>query len=170
MERFADGEGGFFDTAEDAETLVTRPRDATDNATPSGQATVASVLATMFGLTGEARYREGAEALVRSVGSLARQAPRFAGKVLAVAEALADGPRQVAVVGRGGDPARRGLVAAAFRLTHPGLVIAQGDGGTTAVPLLDSRTPVDGKPAAYLCHDFVCDLPVTDPAHLGSSD
>ncbi|MEJ7628384.1 MAG: thioredoxin domain-containing protein [Nocardioidaceae bacterium] len=168
-DRFGDGEAAFYDTAADAEQLVARPRDPTDNATPSGQATVASVLATMSGLTGEASSREGAEALVRGVGRIARQAPRFAGKALSVVEALADGPRQVAVVGRTGSPARGELVAAAFRLTHPGVVIAQGDGERAAVPLLEARPLVNGEAAAYVCHDFVCDLPVTDPAHLAAS-
>ena len=165
-ERFADDAGGFYDTAADAETLVARPRDPTDNATPSGQATTAAVMVTMFGLTGDASYREGAVALLRAVGALAEQAPRFAGKALSVAEALADGPRQVAVIGADGDERRRRLVTAAFRLNHPGLVIAQGDGLSNAVPLLESRTPVAGKPAAYLCHDFVCDLPVTEADEL----
>jgi uncharacterized protein YyaL (SSP411 family) len=87
---------------------------------------------------------------------------------LAAAEALADGPRQLAVIGAVDDPGRDALVAAAFRLGYPGLVIAQGDGGSSAVPLLEARTTVDGKAAAYVCHDFVCDLPVTDPAALAA--
>jgi uncharacterized protein YyaL (SSP411 family) len=167
--RFPDSDGGFFDTAADAERLVARPRDATDNATPSGQATMASVFTTMFGLTGEGEYREGAAALVASVAGIAGRAPRFAGKALAVAESLADGPRQLAVVGPAGDSGRQALVTAGFRLTYPGLVIAQGDGASSAVPLLAGRGPVDGRAAAYLCHDFICDLPVTDPAFLGHS-
>ncbi len=166
IERFEDGAGGFYDTAADAEALVARPRDPTDNATPSGQATVAAVLTTMFGLTGDDEYRDRAEVLLHAVGSLAEQAPRFAGKALSVAEALADGPRQLAVVGDAGDQARVDLMHAAFRLTHPGLVIAQGDGRTSAVPLLAERALVDGRAASYLCHDFVCDLPMTDPADL----
>ncbi len=166
LDRFDDGAGGFFDTAADAEALVARPRDATDNATPSGQATMAAVLTTLFGLTGDARHRALAEGLVANVAGIARQAPRAAGKALAVAEALTDGPRQVAVVGAADDARRDALVLAAFGLTYPGVVIAQGDGETSAVPLLEARTPVGGSPAAYLCHDFVCDLPVTDPADL----
>jgi uncharacterized protein YyaL (SSP411 family) len=164
--RFADDAGGFYDTAADAETLVARPRDPTDNATPSGQASTAAVMVTMFGLTGDAAYREGAEALLRAVAGLAEQAPRFAGKALGVAEALADGPRQVAIVGADRDEGRCRLVAAAFRLTHPGLVIAQGDVLTSAVSLLESRILVAGRAAAYMCHDFVCDLPVTEPDQL----
>jgi uncharacterized protein YyaL (SSP411 family) len=170
VERFADGAGGFFDTASDAEVLVARPRDATDNATPSGQATMASVFATLFGVTGEAAYRDRAMGLLAQSASLAAQAPRFAGKMLAVAEALADGPRQVAIVGPEGDLGRRALVEAAFRLAAPGLVIAQGEESSgVAVPLLEGRTTVGGQAAAYLCHDFVCDLPVTDPARLSDS-
>jgi uncharacterized protein len=107
--------------------------------------------------------------LVSSVADVAGRAPRFAGKALAVAESLADGPRQLAVVGPSGDWGRQALVTAGFRLTYPGLVIAQGDGASSAVPLLAGRGPVDGRAAAYLCHDFVCELPVTDPALLGHS-
>ncbi|MGI8701957.1 MAG: thioredoxin domain-containing protein [Nocardioidaceae bacterium] len=166
LERFSDDVGTFYDTSSDAEILVARPRDPTDNATPSGQATTASVMTSMFGLTGEARYHDGAQRLLRSVAGIAQRAPRFAGKALGVAEALADGPRQVAVVGSEGDPGRRDLVAAALRLAHPGVVIAQGDGAGAAVPLLEGRPLIAGAAAAYVCHDFVCDLPVTDPSEL----
>jgi hypothetical protein len=167
IERFGDGSGGLYDTAVDAEALVVRPRDPTDNATPSGHATTAAVLTTMFGLTGDASYRERAERLLGMVENVARQAPRFAGRSLSVVEALADGPRQLAVLGRYDDPGRADLVEAGFRLTYPGLVIAHGDGESASVPLLADRSPIAGRAAAYLCHDFVCDLPVTDPAALG---
>jgi uncharacterized protein YyaL (SSP411 family) len=168
-DRFADGEGGFYDTASDAEALVVRPRDPTDNASPSGHAATAAVMTTMFGLTGDASYRDTAESLVAAVAGLTQQAPRFAGMSLCVAEALADGPRQLAVVGAPGDPGRKALVEAGFRLPYPGLVIAQGDGRSATVPLLVDRGLMDGKAAAYLCHDFVCDLPVTDGARLSAT-
>jgi hypothetical protein len=167
--RFTDGDGGLFDTASDAESLVVRPRDPTDNATPSGHATTAAVMTAMFGLTGEDAYRQRAEVLLGGLASLMVGAPRYAGKSLAAVEAIADGPQQVAVVGPDGDESRNALVGAALRLPYPGLVIAQGDGATATVPLLRGRGPVDGRSAAYLCHDFVCDLPVTDPGSLAAA-
>jgi uncharacterized protein YyaL (SSP411 family) len=165
-ERFADGRGGFYDTPADAEKLLKRPQDAADNATPSGQAMTASVLVTMAALTGDETYREAAERVLSSMSGLAERAPRFAGQSLAALEALVDGPRQVAIVGADGDPTRDALVKAAFMLPYPGVVIAQGPPGEAPVALLAHRGLVDGQPAAYLCHDFVCDLPVTDPAAL----
>ncbi len=163
VERFADGRGGFYDTAADAEVLLKRPQDPADNAYPSGQGMTATVLTTMFGLTGDDTYREAAQTLVDRLSGLAERAPRFAGQTLSAAEALYDGPRQVAVVGLSGDDARHRLVRAAYRLAHPGLVLAQGDGAEATVPLLQNRGLVDGQATAYVCRHFVCDLPVTAP-------
>ncbi|MBA3234209.1 MAG: thioredoxin domain-containing protein [Propionibacteriales bacterium] len=166
LAHFPDGEGGFFDTPDDAETLLKRPQDPADNASPSGQAMTLTVLTTAAGLTGDAQYADAATALVAQLVGLAERAPRFAGQTLAAWEAIADGPRQVAVVGAASDPRRAALVAAAHRLPHPGQVIAVGDGEHPTVGLLEHRTAVDGRPAAYPCREFVCDLPVSDPAQL----
>jgi uncharacterized protein YyaL (SSP411 family) len=166
-DKFSDGDGGFFDTASDAESLLKRPQDPADNATPSGQAMTASVLVSMAALTGDDHYRAVAERLFGTLSGLGERAPRFAGQSLAALEALIDGPRQVAVVGVEGDPGRDALAQAAFRLSRPGLVVAQGaPGAAPVVVLLRHRSLVGGRAAAYLCHDFVCDLPVTDPAEL----
>ncbi|MBA2558813.1 MAG: thioredoxin domain-containing protein [Propionibacteriales bacterium] len=164
--RFGDGDGGFFDTADDAEVLLKRPQDPTDNVTPSGQSTTASVLATMSAYTGDGDDRRVAEALLSKLAGLAEEVPRFAGHILSVAEALTDGPRQVAVVGAETDPARRDLLRAAYRLPHPGVVVAQGTPGQSTVALLDRRGLVGGRAAAYVCRDFICDLPVTSPDDL----
>ena len=168
-ERFADAKGGFFDTAADAEALFKRPQDPADNATPSGQSLVAGVLVMMHALTGEDQYLADAEALCSRLSGLAEQAPRFAGHTLAVREALADGPRQVAVVGAPGDAGLAAMVRAAYRLPHAGAVVAQGDGVTAPVALLTDRPLVDGKATAYVCQHFVCRLPVTDPAALAGT-
>jgi uncharacterized protein YyaL (SSP411 family) len=165
-DRFSDGRGGFYDTPADAETLLKRPQDAADNATPSGQAVTATVLLTLGALTGDDQYRDAADRLLATMSGLAERAPRFAGQSLSALEAMADGPRQVAVIGLDGDPARDALVKAAFRLPHPGTAIAQGPPGQAAVALLEHRGLVDNLAAAYLCHDFVCDLPVTRPSDL----
>jgi len=163
LDRFAAPDGGFYDTADDAEALVVRPQDVTDNAYPSGTSAAMAALVSFAAVTGEHRYRAAAEAALQSAAEVARQAPRFAGWSLAAAEAMLDGPADVAVVGR--RPERDDLHRAALRLTTPGAVVVAGDVGTP-LALFESRTEVDGKPAAYVCRDFVCRIPVTDPDAL----
>ncbi len=102
LERFADGGGGFYDTADDAERLFRRPQDPTDNATPSGQFAAAGALLSFAALTGSDWHRQAAEAALAPAGTLAREHARFAGWGLAVAEAHATGPVEIAVIG---DPA-----------------------------------------------------------------
>jgi uncharacterized protein YyaL (SSP411 family) len=150
LERFGDGSGGFFDTADDAEQLVRRPQDPTDNATPSGLAAATGALLTYAALTGSEAHRTAAEAALATVAPLFGRHARFAGWACAVGEALLAGPAEVAVVGR------PDLLEVARRATAPGAVVV-GSG-----PL------VEGRPAgaAYVCRGFVCDAPTTDEARL----
>ncbi|MGH3380331.1 MAG: thioredoxin domain-containing protein, partial [Actinoallomurus sp.] len=92
LDRFADGRGGFFDTADDAERLWKRPQDPTDNATPSGQFAAAGALLSYAALTGSARHREAAEAALGVLPVVASRYPRAAGAGLSVAEAWLAGP------------------------------------------------------------------------------
>jgi len=163
LERFRADDGGFFDTAADAEQLVARPRDPGDNASPSGLSSVADALVTYAALTGSGRHRQAAEEALATAHTLATKAPRFAGWSLATAHAMLEGPTAVAVVGRPG-PERDALAAAAR--AHPTALVVVAEPGAAGVPLLDGRGEVDGRPAAYACRDLVCDLPVTDPAAL----
>jgi uncharacterized protein YyaL (SSP411 family) len=167
LAHFADGHGGFFDTADDAERLFTRPRSAADNAEPSGHAALAGALLTYSSLAGSTLHREAAEAAVAAAAGLAARDPRFAGWTLAVAEAMAAGPLQVAVVGDGA-PARE-LLRVARASTSPGLVTAHGSPDTPGIPLLADRPLVAGGAAAYVCRGFVCDQPVTTPDQLTSA-
>jgi hypothetical protein len=159
VERFGTGTGGFYDTADDAEKLVTRPADPTDNATPSGLAAVCAGLVAYAALTGETRYREVADAALETVGPLIAGHIRFAGYSAAVAEAALAGPYEVAVVTP--DPAGDPLVAAAHRHAPPGTVVVAGEPDRPGVPLLADRPYLGGAPAAYVCRGFVCDRPVT---------
>jgi uncharacterized protein YyaL (SSP411 family) len=169
LARFADGNGGFFDTADDAQRLVSRPQDPTDSATPSGQSAAAGALLSYAAYTGSSRHREAAERALGVVGRLAERHPRFCGWGLAVAEALVDGPREVAVVGPAGDERSRALWRTALRATAPGAVVAFGDpNDRPAAGLLAGKPLVDGGPAAYVCRGFVCHAPVTDAAALGA--
>jgi len=165
VDHFADPEGGFFDTADDAEVLVVRPKDASDNAYPSGTSAAVHALLAVAAITGEHRYRAAAESGIGSAAAIATGAPRFAGWTLAAAEAVLAGPLEIAVVG---DVEQRAdLHRAALGLVSPGAVVVAGDVGLD-VPLFEQRDLVDGRAAAYVCEGFVCRRPVTSVDELTS--
>jgi uncharacterized protein YyaL (SSP411 family) len=167
VERFADPEGGFFDTATDHERLVTRPKDPQDNATPSGSAMATFVLLRLAALTGEGRYRSIAErALATITPFTARYPTAFAQWLQAMDFALAN-VAEVAIVGDAGDPAARALIEIAGGSYAPTRVLAVApDGDASAIPLLHDRPRRDGMPTAYVCRGFACQAPVTDPEAL----
>ncbi|MFP5348006.1 MAG: hypothetical protein ACLGIA_13390, partial [Actinomycetes bacterium] len=108
------------------------------------------------------------------VDALAASAPRFAGWGLAVAQALVEGPLEVAVLGRPGEDGTTVLHRTALAGTSPGLVVAFGppagagtDDQPDVVPLLRDRPLVGDRPTAYVCRGFVCELPSTAPDDLG---
>ncbi|MFV0128088.1 thioredoxin domain-containing protein [Streptomyces sp. HMX112] len=188
LDRFTGEAGALYDTAHDSEQLIRRPQDPTDNAAPSGWSAAAGALLSYAAHTGSEAHRTAAEGALGVVKALGPRAPRFISWGLAVAEALLDGPREVAVVGAPDDPAAGALHRTALLGTAPGAVVAFGrprtadphtagpgagapgaaepDPGDEEFPLLRDRPLVGGRPAAYVCHHFTCDAPTTDPAEL----
>lgn len=166
--RFVDEESGaLFDTASDAEQLIRRPQDPTDNAAPSGWSAAAGALLSYASQTGAEPHRAAAERALGVVKTLGPRVPRFIGWGLAVAEARLDGPREVAVVGPElGDPATTALHRTALLGTAPGAVVAVGTADSDELPLLAGRSLVGGEPTAYVCRNFTCDIPTTDPDRL----
>ena len=164
--------GGFYDTAADHQRLITRPRDVSDNAAPSGNSAATELLLRLAALTGEDSYRERAE---RVLGGLATHMARFPtgfGRLLCAADLAAAPIVELAIVGPTAAPATQALVAAALASYRPHLVVARRDPADDTVvaltPLLSERGLVKGQPAAYVCQGFVCQLPVTTPADLVS--
>lgn len=164
---FAAPDGGFFDTADDAETLMARPRSLQDNAVPSGGAMATLVLLRLAAFTGEARYREAAEAALVPMAGIAAQHPSGFAQWL-IAFQLASLPiDEIAIVGDPSAPDTRALLAVARDGFRPHQVLAvAADPETSAVPLLHGRSMLDGAATAYLCHGFACRRPTTDPAEL----
>ncbi|WP_137725076.1 thioredoxin domain-containing protein [Prescottella subtropica] len=161
IERFADPDrpGIWFDTADDAETLVTRPRDPLDGATPSGASSITEALLTASSLVDverSAKYAAAAAESLACASVVLQRAPRSAGHWLAVAEASVRGPLQIAVSEDG--PSE--LARQARRLAPGGTIVVAGP--TDSMPLLADRPLVDGTATAYVCRGTVCDRPVTD--------
>jgi uncharacterized protein YyaL (SSP411 family) len=164
LAHFAAPGGGFYDTADDAEQLISRPADPTDNATPSGLSSVAAALVTYSALAGEPSYREAAERALAQVGALTAKHGRFVGYACAVGEALLSGPYEIAVATE--EPQADPLVRAAWRLAPPGAVVVAGRPDAEGVPLLAHRPFRDGASAVYVCRNFVCDAPVLTEEQL----
>ncbi|TDD50275.1 thioredoxin domain-containing protein [Kribbella antibiotica] len=159
LEQFV-ADGAYFDTAADAEELVWRPQDPTDNASPSGVSLAAEAFTTLAGLTGSVRYETAAEQALSASATIAARAPRFAGRALAVAETIAAGPLEIAIAGRSPE-----LLKVAFTEAPWGTAIVQG-APDLAVPLMLDRPLVDNQAAAYVCQKFTCKLPVSAPGAL----
>jgi uncharacterized protein len=162
LAHFADPEGGFFDTADDHEALIARPKSLQDNAMPSGGAMAAQVLIRLAALTGDGRYRDAAESAMRGVTAVAHRYPTGFAHWLGAFQ-LALGPlHEVAIVGDA-EP----LLATVNAIYRPLIVVAAGRGdGDSAVPLLHDRPLRDGRATAYVCQGFACLQPVTEPAEL----
>jgi hypothetical protein len=155
---------GFYDTSDDHEELVIRPREIQDNAVPSGNAMAVYVLLRLAGLAVEPRYVELAQrSLVQMQSMLARHPLAFGQWLIALSYALAH-PREIAIVGDPEAMDTRALLEACREGYRPHQVVALGapDDGSSAVPLLQDRHQRDGRATAYVCVDFVCYPPVTD--------
>jgi uncharacterized protein YyaL (SSP411 family) len=168
VERFADPEGGFFDTAIDHERLVTRPKDVQDNATPSGGAMATFVLVRLAALTGEGRYRAIAERTIATITPFTARYPTAFGQWLQAIDLTLADVTEVAVVGPLEDPATLALLEMAGGRYAPARVVAatDGDANASAIPLLHDRPLRKGRPTAYVCRGFACQAPVTDPEAL----
>jgi len=150
-----DREGGLYTVGRDAEQLVARQKDLLDNATPSANATAALALLRLGALTGEARYEEHADAILRLLGHLATTHPTAFGHLLAAADQRRRGAVEVAVVGERAD-----LVEAVQRAYRPRVVLAWGEPYPS--PLWEDRRPG----FAYVCRRYACQAPVDDPVAL----
>ena len=168
LAHFRADDGGFCDTADDAEPLVARPRSLQDNALPSGGAMATVVLLRLAALTGEGRYRSAAEARAGSDGGHRRRSTRQASP-------SGSSPRSWPARPSTRSPSSATSMPRTLercwpqvrRAYRPGLVLAvSADPESSAVPLLHGRTRLDGRATAYVCRGFACQQPVTDPVAL----
>lgn len=163
LKHFSDPRGGFFDTSDDHEELVIRPKDVQDNATPSGSAMATMVLFKLAAFTGDPRYAEAGERALAPLQPAFAQAPTGFAWWLCALNFLLAPPKEIAIVGENARP----LIEAVFGEYRPNQVVAVGRGDEDSViPLLEERIAEDGKATAYVCQHFACQMPVTETEAL----
>jgi uncharacterized protein YyaL (SSP411 family) len=162
-----DGVGAFFDTARDAEQLITRPHDITDNATPSGTSLAVELLLYLAELQQDGEYRRRAVHALETLAEPMLRFPTAFGHLLGCADMELYGAIEVALVGETSDPGFRALERTVAERYVPSLVLAGGaPGSRSTVKLLENRPLVDNKSSAYVCRGYACDKPVTDSEAL----
>lgn len=166
--RFHDPEGGaYFFTPHDGEALIARTKPGADGAVPSGNAVAAVVLLRLHYLTGVEIYRTRAEEILRCYFQAATKNPFAFATYLEAFELYTHGPTEIVIVGDPKDPATEALLAASGRCFVPGRLGIMARPGMADVPEpARDRPAVGGRPTAYVCRDFACAAPVTDPAAL----
>jgi uncharacterized protein len=172
VNHFRDTEnGGFFDTSDDHEALIVRPKDVQDNATPSGNAMAANVLLALSLYTGDSGYWEVAESATGALADAMKQHPTSFAHWLCAAVFMLGDPLEIAVAGEPGAADTQALLAVALAEYQPHQVVAVGMPGSEAarrIPLLADRPQVNGRATAYVCRRFACRRPVTEPAELSA--
>ncbi|HET6571191.1 MAG TPA: thioredoxin domain-containing protein [Solirubrobacterales bacterium] len=165
IERFGDAErGGFFSTSGDHEQLIARRKEIGDHPIPSGNSAAALGLLRLEALTGERRYGEWADGVLRLFAKAAPRRPdAFAHLLRGFDFALAP-VKEVALIG---DDLSE-LAAVVRSEYRPHVAMAGGPEGSDSPPLLLERSAVDGRPTAYVCRHFACQAPTTDPRTLAS--
>ena len=165
-----DANGGFFDTSRDHEALLARPRDFYDNATPAGNSVAAEVLLRLATYLGDDAVRQRARQILLPLSqAMADHALAFGRLACALDLSLVPG-REVAIVGDPQSVDTQALLDVVNRGYRPHLTLAlargTNDPAVQVIPLIQDRPMVDGKATAYVCQNFACQLPTTDPAEL----
>jgi uncharacterized protein YyaL (SSP411 family) len=159
--------GAFFDTPSDAVALITRPRDATDNAIPSGTSLAVDLMLTLSELTRDADLMRRATFVLETLATPLIRYPGSFGHLLGAADMAVNGAVEVAIAGV---PAEKNFKSLLHEIaTHyvPSLVLAGGS-EESGIALLEGRTASRGKATAYVCRSYACEEPAVDPALLVS--
>ena len=163
--------GGFFFTASDHELLLIRSKSANDGAIPSGNSVMLSNLLKLAVLLDRSDYRGKAEQVIRVfAGNDVMQTPFQHERLLASIGAFHEGFLEIVLVGPIKHPSTKALLGALYSRYLPNKIVARVDPSDSdafrKIPMLQGRTLIDGKPAAYVCRNFICREPVTEPTEL----
>ena len=173
MDLFFDpASAGFFQSSGEGETLIERRKQYQDNALPSGNSLAAELFLRLGRLLGRDDYTRHAEGIIRAVAGAAGEYPGAFGKLLCALDLLLNPGYEIAILGDPAAPDTLALLAAIRARYLPASVLAlrppEDVETPSLVPFLAERVQIGGRATAYVCRDYVCQLPVTDPAALGA--
>ncbi|HVF39985.1 MAG TPA: thioredoxin domain-containing protein [Gemmatimonadaceae bacterium] len=161
--------GAFFDTPHDAEALIARPRDVTDNATPSGTSLAVDLLLSLSELLQDPDSRRRANFVLETLATPFMRYPSAFGHILGAADMAVNGAVEVAIAGNPKDRAFKLLEHEVATHYVPSLVLAGGtNDGEVQIALLEGREARSGKATAYVCRSYACEEPATEPAVLAA--
>lgn len=169
LARFPAPDGGFYDTSDDHEALIVRPRNVQDNAVPSGSGMMCKQLIRLAAYTGDARYESAARAALALLTNALRQYARAFGESVNALDLLVTGVIEVALVGDPSAEATRALLDELRRPYRPHVIVAltaNDVDGESTVPLLSYRIKHDDRPTVYVCRNFTCRMPVTSVTEM----
>lgn len=164
IERFSDAEGGFFDTPNDGEVVLIRPKDIQDNATPCGNSLACEALIKLAAFTDEGKYQDIAEKSLTLITDFVLRYPLGFARWLSAAENAQGSMKQVAVLGDAGEKIFESMIKLIRAEYRPGLVVAASSHPIKedAPALLKDRNLINNKSTAYVCEGFVCKQPTTE--------
>jgi len=156
--------GGFFTTGKDHEELIVRPKEIIETATPSPNGIAALVLQKLGIMAGDDNLRSHAEQTLRVARIYLERVPQATSTFLAALDFELSTPKEIVIVSAN-DPAGSELFKTVWGRLIPNRVLAGSPPGI-ASPMLEGKEPMDGQATAFLCANYVCQAPTTDPEEL----
>jgi hypothetical protein len=161
---------GFFDTSGKDPSILVRLREYYDSAEPTGNSIAVMNLLRLADMTDNPDWREMAEGTIEGFGGILTDQPLVMPQMLAAYDYLIGKPAQVILVGAVNDERMSRLREVLFSGFSPNRIALHVEGRDSPLarylPFVKDLQAIDGKPTAYLCEDYVCKLPTTDPAIL----
>jgi uncharacterized protein YyaL (SSP411 family) len=166
LDLFASKEGSFYSTSRFNEALLLRHREGHDGATPSANGEAAMALARLSVFFDRGSFKDAAARAIAAWGVAIERQPRAFPTSLLVLDFLRNGPAEIVIVGPPDDERTKALDRAVAEVFLRQRVIVRSDGSPSNEPLLRGKTLVEGAPAVYVCRNYACEAPITDPEQL----
>jgi uncharacterized protein len=172
IELFQDVDGGgFFMTAADSGTVLIRPKEGYDGAIPSGNSVASLNLVRLARLTGNTELENAAESTRKAFAKSVRESPRAFTQMLAGAEYNHGVGYEVVLVGKPDSPGTETMLTALRSRYLPSKVVVfrpidNPERIVKFAPYTEHQTATNGETTAYVCRNFTCSLPTTDPVKM----